>query len=69
VCQPAPDADLLDLLPVPEDLMTRLPTRLHAQLYDAFGIELLYRHDPRQVTIHATLIASTPWDTGNPPWS
>lgn len=57
---PAPDGDLLDLLPVPGDLMTHLPTRWHAQLHDAFGREIRYRHDPRQVTIHATLITATP---------
>jgi hypothetical protein len=40
--------------------MTHLPTRWHAQLHDAFGMEIRYRHDPRQVTIHATLITATP---------
>ena len=40
--------------------MTHLPARLHAQLYDAFGIEILYRHDSRQVTIHATITTATP---------
>ena len=40
--------------------MTHLPTRWHAQLHDAFGMEIRYRHDPRQVTIHATLIIATP---------
>jgi hypothetical protein len=52
--------DLLDLLPVLGDLMAHLPARLHAQLYDAFGIEILYRHDSRQVTIHAVITTSTP---------
>jgi hypothetical protein len=52
--------DLLDLLPVLGDLMAHLPARLHAHLYDAFGIEILYRHDPRQVTIHATITTATP---------
>ena len=48
--QARPDGHLLDLLPVPGDLMTHLPTRWHAQLHDAFGMEIRYRHDPRQVT-------------------
>ena len=42
------------------DLMAHLPARLYAQLYDAFGIEILYRHDSRQVTIHATITTATP---------
>jgi len=56
----APDVDLLDLLPILGDLMAHLPGRLYAQLYDAFGIEILYRHDSRQVTIHATITAAAP---------
>jgi hypothetical protein len=56
----APDAGLLDLLPVLGDLMAHLPARLHAQLYDAFGIEILYPHDSRQVTIHAVITTATP---------
>ena len=40
--------------------MAHLPARLYAQLYDAFGIEIPYRHDSRQVTIHATITAATP---------
>lgn len=40
--------------------MAHLPTRLHAQLHEAFGIEILYRHDSRQVTIHATITTTTP---------
>jgi hypothetical protein len=52
--------DLLDLLPALGDLMAHLPARLHARLYDAVGIEILYRHDSRQVTIHATLTTATP---------
>jgi len=58
--QARPDGHLLDLLPVPGDLMTHLPTRWHAQLHDAFAMENRCRHDPRQVTIHATLITATP---------
>jgi site-specific DNA recombinase len=58
--QPAPDLDLLDLLPIVPGLMTDLPARLYAQLYDAFSVELLYRHDHGQVTIHAALTISTP---------
>jgi site-specific DNA recombinase len=58
--QPAPDVDQLDQLPVVGDLMAALPTGLYRQLYDAFGIELLYHHDLRQVTIHAAITTSTP---------
>jgi hypothetical protein len=56
----SPNVDLLDQLPVLGDLMAHMPTRLHAQLYDALGIELLYRHDLNQVTIYATITPSTP---------
>ena len=57
--------------------MTHLPTRWHAQLHDALGMEIRYRHDPRQVTIQATLIIATPGaraqiicqrDNLPPPW-
>ena len=57
--------------------MTHLPTRWHAQLHDALGMEIRYRHDPRQVTIHATRITATPGalaqiicqrDNLPPPW-
>lgn len=40
--------------------MTHRPPRLYAQLYDAFKVELLYRHDQGQVTSHAALPSSTP---------
>jgi hypothetical protein len=62
---------------VPGDLMTYLPTRWHAQLHDALGMEIRYRHDPRQVTIQATRITATPGalaqiicqrDNLPPPW-
>jgi hypothetical protein len=58
--QPAPDLDLLDQLPVIGDLMATLPASLQAQVYEAFGMELLYSHDVRQVTIHAAITTSTP---------
>lgn len=40
--------------------MADLSPRLYAQSYDALGIELLYRHDQHQVTIHATLTTPPP---------
>jgi hypothetical protein len=46
--QLAPDLDLLDPFPITADLMAGLPPRLHSQLNDVFGIELLYRHDSRR---------------------
>ncbi len=46
--------------PGPGDLMTHLPARWHSPPHDAFGIEIRYPHDPRQVTIHATIITATP---------
>ena len=40
--------------------MAGLPPRLHAQFYDVFGIELLYFHHLRQVTIHAAITTAAP---------
>lgn len=40
--------------------MAHLPARLYRQMYDAFGIELLYRHDLNQVTIHPASSSGTP---------
>jgi hypothetical protein len=43
-------------LPALGDVLHQAPARLQ-QLYQAFGLELLYRHDMHQVTIHATIAA------------
>jgi hypothetical protein len=56
--QPAPDLDLLDQLPIVAGLITSLPTRLHAQLYDTLALGLLYHHDQRQAAIHAVITTS-----------
>jgi hypothetical protein len=48
------------LLNVIAGLMNLMPARLHARLHDVLAIEILYRHDLHQVTIHATLTTSTP---------
>ena len=58
--QLAPDLDLLDQLPILPDLMEYLSPGQYRLVYDAFGIELLYRHDLNQVTIHAAITTSTP---------
>jgi hypothetical protein len=50
-----PDTDLLDQLPVLGDLMAKLTTRLSRQVYNAFGIELLYRPRAEAATIHAAI--------------
>jgi hypothetical protein len=34
--------------------------RLQQQLYDAFDLQVLYRHDDKQATIRATITTSTP---------
>jgi hypothetical protein len=42
------------------DILASVPARLQAALYDAFSIELLYNTDMHQVTIWATITATTP---------
>ncbi|HEX6858452.1 MAG TPA: hypothetical protein VF204_24400, partial [Streptosporangiaceae bacterium] len=61
-CQPAPDLDLLDQLPVIGDLLADLPAPLHAQAYEVLSLELVYSHD-RQALLRATITTST-----RPPW-
>jgi len=50
----------LDALPILGDILHDAPARLRQQLYDAFGIQMLYKHDMRQVTIWATITETTP---------
>jgi site-specific DNA recombinase len=57
---PAATAALLDAIPSLAGLLADAPARLQQQLYDAFGLELLYNRPDHQVTIRATLTASTP---------
>jgi len=54
------DPALLDDLPMLGDILASAPVRLQAALYDAFSIELLYNTDMHQVTIWATITATTP---------
>ncbi|HEV2371037.1 MAG TPA: recombinase family protein [Streptosporangiaceae bacterium] len=54
------DPSLLDTLPqIPEGL-PRLSPRMQAQLFAAFGLELVYNKQDHQVTIYATITPSTP---------
>jgi len=52
--------DLLNRLPLLGDILDHAPARLQAQLYDAFSIQVLYRHHINQVSIHATITDTTP---------
>jgi site-specific DNA recombinase len=54
------DPSLLASLPALGDILNQAPPRLQQQLCQAFGLELLYRHDMHQVTIHATITDTTP---------
>ncbi|HVB45185.1 MAG TPA: recombinase family protein [Streptosporangiaceae bacterium] len=54
------DPGLLDALPLLGDILDQAPGRLQQQLYDAFGIQVLYRHHLNQVTIYATITDTTP---------
>jgi hypothetical protein len=51
----AGDPALLDALPPLEDLLASAPARLQQQLYQAFDIQVLYKKNMHQVTIHATI--------------
>lgn len=59
---PAAQADpgLLDALPQLPARLTELPAATRSKLYQALGIEILYKHDTHQVTCRATLTTSTP---------
>jgi hypothetical protein len=61
-CQPsaAGDPALLDELPHLAGLLTQAPIRLQQQLYDAFGLQLLYSKKHHRVTIRATITRTTP---------
>lgn len=54
------DPALLDELPDAAGYFDQIPDHLMAALYQAFDIQLLYRHDQQQVTIWATITDATP---------
>ncbi|HEV2371845.1 MAG TPA: recombinase family protein [Streptosporangiaceae bacterium] len=54
------DPSLLDALPLLSAGLPHLPRRLQAQLFAAFGLELVYNKEDHQVTIYATITPSTP---------
>jgi len=54
------DPALLDLLPQLGDVLSEVPARLQAQLFAAFGLELIYNKQDHQVTIYATITPSPP---------
>jgi site-specific DNA recombinase len=54
------DPALLDALPRLAGPLTDAPIRLQQQLYDAFGLQLLYSKTKHQLTIRATITRTTP---------
>src|SRR5262249_22688836 len=54
------DPGLLDALPILGDILTHAPARLQAQLFTAFGLELINNKQDHQVSIYATITPSTP---------
>jgi site-specific DNA recombinase len=56
----AGDPALLGLLPILGDILTGAPTRLQQQLHAAFGLQIVYKRETHQVTIHAEITTSTP---------
>ncbi len=57
---PAPRPDLLDVLPLLGDILTRAPARRQQQLYQAFDLQILYDSGKHQVSIHAVISSATP---------
>jgi site-specific DNA recombinase len=56
----AGDTALLDELPALGIRLADAPARLQQQLYDAFSLQILYKHDMNQITIYATITDTTP---------
>ena len=54
------DPTLLDALPMLGDILGDAPASLQAQLFAAFGLELIYNKQDHQVSIYATITPSTP---------
>jgi DNA invertase Pin-like site-specific DNA recombinase len=52
--------ELLDNLPLLPGILPDLPAKLRRRLYQAFDLQLLYKHETSQVTIRATITTSTP---------
>ena len=52
--------ELLDALPQVPGILAELPLKLRCKLYQAFDLQLLYKHDTGQVTCRATITDSTP---------
>jgi hypothetical protein len=57
---PATDPALIDELPYAPALLTQAPADLRARIYAAFQIHALYRAEPHQATITATITDQTP---------
>jgi site-specific DNA recombinase len=57
---PAEDPSLLDELPCARELLADAPAELRARIYAAFQVHALYRAQPHQATITATITDATP---------
>ena len=57
---PRTDPGLLETLPHLPGRLADLPPATRSKLYQALGIEILYKHDMHQVTCRAVLTTSTP---------
>jgi hypothetical protein len=73
---PSNDTALLDLIPLLTDTIALHPEHIQAALYQAFGIQALYKDDMNQVTFFATITTSTPQavaailtDIDHDPWA
>ena len=56
---PATDPELLDALPQLPARLTDLPLAIRIRLYQALGIEAVYKHDTHQITCRALITTST----------
>jgi hypothetical protein len=57
---PAEDPALLDELPYAPELLNGVPDEIRARIYAAFQVHALYRAQPHQATITATITDATP---------
>lgn len=57
--RPPNEPDLLEDLPRLALQLTNAPDALQRDLYEAFGLEIVYDHNTKRATIHATLTTET----------
>jgi hypothetical protein len=57
--EPEPDVDLIDALPRVGVGLASAPDEIQRAVYDAYGLEIHYHHQRREVTLRATVTQRT----------